>query len=52
MLAKALGRVIDPGRFESLPGATYLPFPIGPNKSVVIKVIDPCSNEVMSAHKL
>jgi adenine-specific DNA-methyltransferase len=51
-LSKALGGVVDPGRFEALSGTTSLPFPTGPNKCVAVKVIDPRGNEVMSVHQL
>jgi adenine-specific DNA-methyltransferase len=51
-LAKALGGVVDPERFDALSGTTSLPFPAGPNKCVAVKVIDPRGNEVMAVHKL
>lgn len=51
-LAKALGGVVDPERFEALSGTTSLPFPAGKHKTVAVKVIDPRGNEVMSVHQL
>jgi adenine-specific DNA-methyltransferase len=46
------GGVIDAERFEALSGTVSLPFPVGKNKTVAIKVIDPRGNEVMKVHKL
>jgi adenine-specific DNA-methyltransferase len=54
-LSRALngpGGVIDEERFAALSGTVSLPFPIGKNKKVAIKVIDPRGNEVMKVHKL
>ena len=54
-LSRALngpGGVIDEERFAALSGTVSLPFPIGKNKTVAIKVIDPRGNEVMKVHKL
>src|SRR5256885_15857344 len=44
--------VIDAERFEALSGTVSLPFPLGSNKTVAVKVIDPRGNEVMSVHRL
>lgn len=54
-LSRALngpGGVIDEERFAALSGTVSLPFPIGKNKTVAVKVIDPRGNEVMKVHKL
>jgi adenine-specific DNA-methyltransferase len=54
-LSKALngsGGVIDNGRFEAFSGTVSLPFPVGKNCCVAVKVIDPRGNEVMRVHKL
>jgi adenine-specific DNA-methyltransferase len=54
-LSRALngpGGVIDEERFAALSGTVSLPFPIGKNSTVAIKVIDPRGNEVMKVHKL
>jgi adenine-specific DNA-methyltransferase len=51
-LAKALGDVIDPERFEALSGTVSLPFPPGVYKCVAVKVIDPRGNEDMQVKRL
>lgn len=54
-LSRALngpGGVIDEERFAALSGTVSLPFPIGKNQTVAVKVIDPRGNEVMKVHKL
>jgi len=51
-LAKALGNVIDAERFAALSGTESLPFLIGENRTVAVKVIDPRGNEVMQVHRL
>jgi adenine-specific DNA-methyltransferase len=51
-LAKALKGTIDDGVFDKFSGTVSLPFPLGKNKRVAIKVIDPRGNEVMSVHRL
>lgn len=51
-LAKALGGVVDPDRFEAFSGTVSLPFPGGKHKCVAVKVIDPRGNEVMQVHRL
>jgi adenine-specific DNA-methyltransferase len=51
-LAKALGGVVDPDRFEALSGVVSLPFPAGKHRRAAVKVIDPRGNEVMSVHRL
>jgi adenine-specific DNA-methyltransferase len=54
-LSRALngpGGVIDEERFAALSGTVSLPFPIGKNKTLAVKVIDPRGNEVMKVHKL
>lgn len=51
-LAKALGSVVDPERFEALSGTVSLPFPAGGYKRVAVKVIDPRGNEVMAVRRL
>jgi len=51
-LAKALGGIVDPERFEALSGTVSLPFPPGKHKCAAVKVIDPRGNEVMQVHKL
>jgi adenine-specific DNA-methyltransferase len=51
-IGKALKGVIDEERFEALSGTVSLPFPVGKNKRVAVKVIDPRGNEVMRVHRL
>jgi adenine-specific DNA-methyltransferase len=51
-LAKALKDVVDPNAFEAFKGTTSLPFKLGKNRQVAVKVIDPRGNEVMTVHKL
>ena len=51
-IGKALKGVIDEERFEALSGTVSLPFPVGKNKRVAVKVIDPRGNEVMRLHRL
>jgi adenine-specific DNA-methyltransferase len=51
-LAKALKGVIDEDAFESFSGTKSLPFPLGRNRCVAVKVIDPRGNEVMRVQKL
>jgi adenine-specific DNA-methyltransferase len=51
-LSKVLTGVVDPERFEALSGTVSLPFPLGQNKCVAVKVIDPRGNEVMRVHRL
>jgi adenine-specific DNA-methyltransferase len=51
-LAQALKNVIDESAFAALSGTESLPFPIGENRCVAVKVIDPRGNEVMRLHPL
>ncbi len=54
-LAKALNGKdgpIDAERFEAFSGTVSLPFPVGKNKCVAVKVIDPRGNEVMAVENL
>jgi len=51
-LAKALGGVVDPERFEAFSGTVSLPFPPGTYRRVAVKVIDPRGNEVMAVRRL
>jgi len=51
-LSKALKGVVDEEAFARFSGTTSLPFPIGKNKKVAVKVIDPRGNEVMRVHTL
>lgn len=51
-IARALKGVIDKEQFEKLSGTVSLPFPIGKNKRVAVKVIDPRGNEVIKVHNL
>lgn len=51
-LAKALGGVVDPERFEAFSGTLSLPFPPGAHKRIAVKVIDPRGNEVMATREL
>lgn len=51
-LSKALDKVVDESRFEALSGTRSLPFPVGENKAVAVKVLDPRGNEVMRVHRL
>ena len=51
-IARALKGIIDKEQFEKLSGTVSLPFPIGKNKRVAVKVIDPRGNEVIKVHNL
>ncbi len=51
-LEKALKGVIDEEKFEAFSGMVSLPFPVGPNKRVAVKVIDPRGSEVMKVMNL
>ncbi len=51
-LKNALKGTIDETQFDLLTKIESLPFPLGPNKTVAVKVIDPRGNEVMSVHQL
>jgi adenine-specific DNA-methyltransferase len=51
-IARALKSVIEPEAFEKLSGTESLPFRIGPNGRVAVKVIDPRGSEVMAIHDL
>jgi adenine-specific DNA-methyltransferase len=51
-LSEALKHVIDESAFAALSGTESLPFPVGENRCVAVKVIDPRGNEVMRLHPL
>lgn len=51
-LEKALKGIIDEEKFEAFSGTTSLPFPIGEQKRIAVKVIDPRGNEVMKVMSL
>jgi len=51
-IARALKGITDKEQFEKLSGTVSLPFPIGKNKRVAVKVIDPRGNEVIKVHNL
>jgi adenine-specific DNA-methyltransferase len=51
-LSKALKGVVDEDAFQALSGTESLPFPLGNNKTVAVKVIDPRGNEVMRVHRV
>jgi adenine-specific DNA-methyltransferase len=46
-IAKALKSSVDPERFAAFSGTRSLPFRIGENKRVAVKVIDPRGNEAI-----
>ena len=51
-LKRSLKSVIDADAFEAFSGTRSLPFPVGENRRVAVKVIDPRGNEVMKIHNL
>ena len=51
-LKRSLKSVIDADAFEAFSGTRSLPFPVGENRRVAVKVIDPRGNEVMKIHDL
>ena len=51
-LKRSLKSVVDEDAFEAFSGTKSLPFPVGQNKRVAVKVIDPRGNEVMKIHSL
>ena len=51
-LKRSLKSVVDADAFEAFSGTKSLPFPVGENKRVAAKVIDPRGNEVMKIHNL
>jgi adenine-specific DNA-methyltransferase len=46
-IVKALKSSVDPERFAAFSGTKSLPFPVGENKRVAVKVIDPRGNEAI-----
>ncbi|HEV2472910.1 MAG TPA: hypothetical protein VGS41_09610, partial [Chthonomonadales bacterium] len=52
-IARHLDRAgaIDSERFEAFSGTTSLPFPIGKNRRIAVKVIDPRGSEVIKVHR-
>ncbi len=51
-LARSLKGVLDEDAFAAFSGTQSLPFPIGGNRRIAVKVIDPRGNEVMNVHEL
>ncbi len=51
-LARSLKGVLDEDAFVAFSGTQSLPFPLGGNRRIAVKVIDPRGNEVMNVHEL
>ncbi|MEI7989113.1 MAG: site-specific DNA-methyltransferase [Chloroflexota bacterium] len=46
-IARVLKSTVDPERFAAFSGTRSLPFPVGENRRVAVKVIDPRGNEAI-----